>query len=465
MKFDFNLFQMILVLGILAIISSCDKSGASSPLLQDSVITEPPSPPKGNGPSQPNAPVVHLGQANNEALVIDGLKTPFNCHTTVYIKGGNYRSITIKNIRQDDGCPVTFTNDGVITLKNAELQISNVSHVTVTGDINNGDSKGFDFSDNSYRAVVLSDYINNVTLTNMSFKNIRDYVISYDNRTVYEGTDQTATKNLRILKMDCERSGPFINFSGRKNGSTVIGLYRDLEIAYVNYRDSPAVGIVVSVPNAESFNIHHNTFNNINTQNNNHNAMFQIHGNGEFHNNYISDFQGNSLRARPFSFGSSVKELLIYNNIVINSRKYSAFEVQAFSEDRIRQGNTYANVKVFNNTCGNINLSRDWYGVVLDAYDISGGKCEVFNNLAFHFPIPHPKGPIVSYMGLNDNDLIVNNNYYYDNANAAGITDERSLKIASTSPAKNNGVTVASLTHDYYNAPRNPDKPSVGAVE
>src|SRR5690606_20300681 len=104
--------------------------------------------------------------------------------------------------------------------------------------------------------------------------------------------------------------------------------------------------------------------------------------NGEFHNNYISNFQGNSLRARPFSFGSTVKELLIYNNIVINSRKYSAFEVQTFdNEDLIGRVNTFANIKVFNNTCGNLNLSSDWYGVVLDAYNISGGKCEVFNNL------------------------------------------------------------------------------------
>src|SRR5690606_17426200 len=150
-------------------------------------------------------------------------------------------------------------------------------------------------------------------------------VISYNNQTVYDGTDQTAAKNLRILKMDCEKSGPFINFSGRKDGSTVIGMYRNLEIAHINFRDSPSVGIVVYVPNAESFNIHHNSFNNVNTQNNNHNAMFQIHGNGEFHNNYFSNFQGNSLRARPFSFGGTVKELLIYNNIVINSRKYSAF--------------------------------------------------------------------------------------------------------------------------------------------
>lgn len=467
---SFKPFQILLLLSSFSVLlSSCDRSaGAISPRLQDSVATDAPTPPRSDdpSPSRPNGPIIHVGQANNEALVIDGQKSQFDCYTTVYIKGGSYQSITIKNIQQESGCPVTFTNDGPITLRNAEMRISNVSHITVTGDIDDEDNKGFRFLDNSYRALILSDRIHHLTLSNMSFKNIRDYVISYDNRTVYDGTDQTAAKDLRIRKMDCETSGPFINFSGRKNGSTVIGLYRDLEIAYIDYRDSPNVGIVVYVPNAESFNIHHNTFNNINTQNNEHNAMFQIHGNGEFHNNYISNFQGNSLRARPFSFGNNAKELLVYNNIVINSRKYSAFEVQTFdSEDLIGRGNTYANVKVFNNTCGNLNLSRDWYGVVLDAYTISGGKCEVFNNLAFNLPAPHPKSKIVSYMGLNDRDLTESSNYYYESAGSAGIMDEHSLKLNAASPVKNRGLRVAELKTDFYGTARNLDKPSIGAVE
>lgn len=467
--FCFKLFQLCFVLsGFMVASSSCNRPIESLlPSSQDSVDAEKPSPPDEDDipPSNPVGPVVHMGEGNNEDMVIDGEKTHFDCHTTVYIKGGNYRSITIKNVQQAAGCPVTFTNDGLIILKNAEMRISNASHITVTGDVANGDSKGFSFLDNSYRALVLSDRIHHVTLSNMSFSNVRDYVISYNNQTIYKGTDETATKDLRIRKMDCEKSGPFINFSGSKNGSTVNGMYRGLEIAYINYRDSPSVGIVVYVPNAESFNIHHNTFNNVNTKNDNHNAMFQIHGNGEFHNNYISNFQGNSLRARPFSFGNTAKELLIYNNIVVNSRKYSAFEVQTFAEDLIGRGNTYANIKVFNNTCGNLNLSSDWYGVVLDAYTVSGAKCEVFNNLAFHFPAPHPKSMIVSYMGLNDNDLIEHDNYYYRTANEAGITDENSLKLSATSPAKNNGLKVATLTLDYYGALRNTNKPSVGAVE
>ena len=467
--FRFKLFQPCFVLiGFMIASSSCNRPIESLlPPSQDSVDVEKPSTPGEDDipPSNPVGPVVHVGGGNNEDIVIDGEKTPFDCHTTVYIKGGNYRSITIKNVQQAAGCPVTFTNDGLITLKNAEMRISNASHITVTGDIANGDSKGFSFLDNSYRALVLSDRIHHVTLSNMSFSNIRDYVISYNNRTVYNGTDETATKDLRIRKMDCERSGPFINFSGSKNGSTVTGMYRNLEIAYINYRDSPSVGIVVYVPNAESFNIHHNTFNNVNKQNVDHNAIFQIHGNGEFHNNYMSNFQGNSLRARPFSFGNSAKELRIYNNIVINSVKYSAFEVQTFPEDLIGRGNTYANIKVFNNTCGNLNLSSDWYGVVLDAYTVSGGKCEVFNNLAFHFPSPHPKSMIVSYMGLADNDLIEHDNYYYRTADEAGIKDENSLKLSTSSPAKNSGQKVAFLTTDYYGALWNTDKPSIGAVE
>ncbi|MBK1439215.1 hypothetical protein JHJ32_04380 [Parapedobacter sp. ISTM3] len=447
--------------------SSCDTSPkAITPAPQDSVVTGTP-PPNNGGLPEPDGPAVYLGQANNEELIIDGQKQDFDCHSTIYIKGGNYRSIDIRNLERSAGCPLTITNQGRITLagKNAELRISNASHVTVTGDVTNGNEKGFNFLDNSYRALILSGRIHHVTLSNMAFKNISDYVISYNNQTVFDGSDQTATKSLRILKMDCEASGPFINFSGRKEGSTVIGLYKELEIAHVNYYNSPSPGIIVFVPNAEAFNIHHNTINNVNTQNEHHNAMFQIHGNGQFHNNYISNHQGNALRSRPFSFGNTVKEVLIYNNIVINSRKYSAFEVQTFAEDLIHSANTVANVKVFNNTCGNLNLSSDWYGVVLDAYTISGGKCDVFNNLAFNLPAPHPKSPIVSYMAINTDDLTDHSNFYYESAAAAGIIDETTLRLSSQSPNKNKGIKVTGLTTDYYGISRDSERPSVGAVE
>lgn len=449
---------------------ACDKTSGNIPAeIQDTtqVIGIIDSTGAGKTPSQTQGTKITVGNANGQNLVIDGTQQAFSCHTTIYIKGGNYSSITIKNIEKAKDCPVTVTTQGKVTLtgKYAEMKLSNLAHVTITGDITDGEEKGFSFSNNDYRAVILEGRISNTTLSNMEFSNIGDYVISYDNQVTYNGSENTLCEKLRFIKMDCVGSGPFINFSGRKNGSTIIGLYKDLEIAYLNYRNSPAPGIIVYLPNAEQFNIHHNTITNVNTQNNDHNAMFQIHGNGKFHNNFIANHQGNAIRSRPFSLGTTPKEILIYNNIVINSRKYSAFEVQTFSEDLIQNITTYANVKVYNNTCGNLNTSGDWYGVVLDAYNISGGKCEVFNNLAFNMPTPHPRGYIVSYMAISENDLTEKNNLYFKTSKEAGITDEIALKLAGQSPAKAKGIKVASLTSDFYGANRNKEKPSVGAVE
>src|SRR5690606_38703176 len=119
-------------------------------------------------------------------------------------------------------------------------------------------------------------------------------------------------------------------------------------------------GVLVFVPNVQDYDIHHNIVNNVNPSNNNHNGIFQMIGNGKFHNNKLTNFQGNAIRAWVFSRGTSPSTIEIYNNITYNTRKYGAFEIQGFDRYIISGKTTFVNAKVYNNTAGKMNVSKDW---------------------------------------------------------------------------------------------------------
>ncbi len=125
--------------------------------------------------------------------------------------------------------------------------------------------------------------------------------------------------------------------------------------------------------------------------------------------------------------GNTPKQVLIYNNTVVNSRKYSAFETQSFQTEIISGVTTYANCKVYNNICGDLDLSKDWVGVVVDVYALFGGTCDVYNNTGFNFPSPNANSNIVNQQSTTI--PTVSNNTYYQTAAGAGIANTANLTI------------------------------------
>lgn len=409
--------------------------------------------------------IVLTADANGN-LLIDGGNQQYSCHSALAIQGGQYNKIEIRNLHGKAGCPIRVVNAGLVEFVGyrKNLLLSDISHVTISGDGVKSISKGFLFRDNEYRAVELSGDINHFTLQHVEFKNVANYAISYNDKKVYNGSEASYSQNLKFTHIKATNIGPLINFGGGVEGSNILGLIRQLEISHVQVSDAPNPRNVVYVGMAEDYDIHNNVFTNINAKNDNHNAMFHIRGNGKFYNNHISNHQGNAIRAWAVSVGSTPKEIHIYNNIVINSRKYSAFEVQSFERIIVPGKTTYANARVYHNTCGNLNLSKDWYGVVLDAYRLFGGKVDVYNNLAFNFPSPYPGNSIVSSMSIGMENLNERNNLYFANSKAAGIVDEKGLKLSTNSAAHRSGVP-SKLAVDFYMNQRNSNAPSVGAVE
>lgn len=404
---------------------------------------------------------VNVGTGSGN-LVIDGTTLITQCNDLIKIKGGSYSSITIKDIISADGCPITIKNDGLVEVKGNfnSMGLTNLKNVTISGDGTSGITNGFAFSDNSYRAVQITGTLDKFTMQNMSFKNIGDLDIIYNTTTVYDGSEKSYSKDLHFLNMVCDNTSSFLSIGGYVENGVVYGLVKNIEVANLDFQNSPGVGTVVYMGNAEGYDIHNNKINNINTANNNHNGIFSISGNGSFHNNYVNNHQGNAIRAWGHTVGSTPKNIYIYNNIVTNSRKYSGFEVQAYASRIMAGKTTYTNAIVFNNTCGNLNLSKDWQAGVLDVYSLQGGKVDAFNNLGYNFTAD-------SHIIAQWAELIPNSfsNLYYANASAAGITSESTARLASNAPEKNSGKPTPFIITDYYGNVRNAAAPTIGAVE
>lgn len=420
---------------------------------------ETPPNPVAAGPSYSKTYEVGTGSGD---LVINGSAYTLGGTVLFKIKGGSYKSIKIANIDAGSNGLVTIQNNGLVEMVNAEMRLENLNGVVLSGNGTSGIEKGFVFRDNSYRAIQVDGTINNFTLQYVSFKNIADYVFTYKYQKVYDGSASSYSQNLRFLYIDCDNTSTFFAGDGGVAGQ-IVGLLKKVEIAYLNFKNSPSVGSVVYFGNVEDADLHNNTINNINTSNNNHNGIFMVKGNGKFYNNYITNHQGNAIRAWLFSVGSSPKSILIYNNIVFNSRKYSPFEVQSFDTD-IRSGvTTYANAKIFYNTAGNINTSSQWQGNMVDVYSLKGGSCDVYNNLAFNFKNQDTEKV---YFAGQQSDLKAteSNNLYFNNSKDAGLLDEAKFKLSATSAAKSNARYDSSITTDFYGVTRS-NTPSVGAVE
>ena len=455
-----------LIISVL-VLSSCTKT---APVPLDDSKTETPTEPDTTEPdtdTEQNNEIKILAADNDGKLIIDGHLAKYDCKTTLAIEEGTYTAIVIKNLQGKDGCPIQITNHGLVEIVGfrKHMLIADVSYITVRGNGTSDIDKGFLFRDNDYRALVLDGTINHISIADMAFKNIGNYVISYDNEKAFNGNPESYSTDLSFSRLTASNTGTLINLSGGISGSTIRGLIKNLEISYVSLTNAPKAKNAVSVGMAVDYEIHHNQFHNINTQNDEHNAMFFLRGNGKFYNNAFSSHQGNALRAWGVSIGTTPKDILVYNNIVINSRKYSAFEVQSFESDMLSGKTTFINAEIFNNTCGNLNLSRDWYGVVVDAYRLLGGTCRIFNNLAFNLPAPHPASPFVSYMSIEEDALTVTDNLYFDSSQLAGINNEQECRLTDSSPAKKQGLKTPFEIRDFYNEPRNNNSPSIGAVE
>lgn len=366
---------------------------------------------------------IEIGTGSGD-LTIDGNDSKIQGKNLIVIKAGTYGSISVKNLRGSINAPVFIKNGGQVTIRGG-MHTENITDVTIAGDNTPGIEYGFNFHDISYRALTLSGKMSGVTLKNLHFKNVRDYVIFADLAKInYQGTGDTRTERFKILYSKFDNTSN-IQFTGNFNSSQDNGFLKDLEIAHNVIVNSNGGGIAY-FPNVQDYDIHHNIVNNYNPTNDRHNGIFHMIGNGKFHNNTFTNYQGNMIRAWVFSRGNSPATVEFYNNTAYNTRKYGAFEIQGFDRYLVSGKTTYVNAKVYNNTVGRMNTSKDWDGAVLDLYNY-GGTLEYYNNLGFDLYQSRPITDMINNM--SDTKIVrkENNKYFGSSPEAvSNVSDLRS---------------------------------------
>jgi hypothetical protein len=471
-----------IALALILVGSSCKKS-PDVVLVPIPPVEKPvPVPPKDSTSTPSNAKILNLGTGSGN-LVIDGKSLNLTSPTIIKIKGGAYADIQISNI-SNDNFTTTIQNDGLVELNgNVQMRISNVKNVIISGSGTQGIDKGFIFKNRTTdgASIQLNGDLNNFTLKYISFSNLNTYgVIQYNSQKIFDGSANSYSNNLKFLNLDCDNTGTLIRFRGSAESNVVSGLMKNVEIAYINYKNSRTVGSVVVIENADSYDIHNNKVQNINQDNSNHNGVFYLQGNGKFYNNYVKDHQGNAIRAWAYSIGTTPKDILIFNNIVANSREYSAFEIQSFDRNMISGKTTYCNAQVFNNTCGNL-LPK--YGTfpaqVLDLYNLYGGTCTIYNNLTYQLTLVGNNNTNYFWNELSSTKGSGTNNKYFKTYQDAGIENDQTFYLTSNSSAKKSGTSLSgkssssslaaatnnAVNFDYYGKARSLTSPSIGAVE
>lgn len=303
------------------------------------------------------------------------------------------------------------------------------------GQADNLEFWGVSVSNQAFRAISIEEHSNNVYFHDMSFKNIGDYTISYHNEGVYDGTDQTASINWKMERLTFENTSTGFFCRGALTDAGITNLMKNFKFLNCVIKNCPEIGNVVWMGNVEGYEISGNKIDNINrtfsdpnAPNGYHNGIFQMRGNGSFHGNKITNHQGNAIRAWGMSYGAEVKDILIYNNVVWNSWKYGAFELQVTPEietylaqypSRIKP----TNAKVYNNTAGHLNTSHDWDGVMLDLYQTQG-TLEYYNNLGFEMykqdPVYHP---IANMINMSGSPVIRDENNHYFATQQEAVVD------------------------------------------
>ena len=309
-------------------------------------------------------------------------------------------------------------NYSYINIKKADHVKIDASGVKLTAgklDVEDGLNQveiwGLSIENQQGRGIEISGFSNDVYLHDMVFRDITDFAINYRYNGIYEGTSASASKNFKLERLEGDHISRLFSTDGGFSEAGIINLMDGFKMISCKVKNSPDLGSVVWIAAAQDYEIAGNVVDQVNISladgkatTGNHNGIWHMVGNGSFHDNTVTNHQGNALRAWLVSYGHEMKTLSIYNNRVWQSYKYGAFEVQATPEiqeylakypDRVSPAKT----KVHNNTVGSLNTSREWEGQLLDLYNTLG-PVEYYNNLGFELNRPNQKTTdMINYNG------------------------------------------------------------------
>ncbi len=467
---QFNRFSFAVLLVAIFIIVACKKGNGDDPTPVPPVTPPPPT-------THSYSKTYNVGTGSGD-LTIDGSVTKFLANSLIVINPGTYQTINIIHLDS-----VTIQNgtaavimDGTSNMY-AGINFSNCSNDTITRnpDIAATVPFGFICQNNIYRPTTITGVNKNMLFEYLSYSNIGDYTISITDNAlkVWDGTDaslQGINLKFKNCKFDNCNSSIFEVY-GDITKSAITGLQRNFEVGFCTFTNSNGGDLCVGGA-VDKFSVHDNYFSNINSTNNNDNGLFHMIGNGDFYKNYATNYQGHLMRLWSISFGQTPENCLIYDNISFNSRKYSPFEWQSTEGLNVvaAPNTTYCNIRLNNNTAGNLNTSQTtaFDACLVDNYSMPAGSTqEVYNNLLYNCFVSTSLGNRIFQWTSTayEAQLVTLGNRYYTSSINAGF-DETNLVLLNSSPAKNAGVSGHLIApFDYHQLPFNTSNPSIGAVQ
>lgn len=335
------------------------------------------------------------------------------------ITPGTYSSIQLENIKNS-------TIDGLnqVKIRNGSVNMSRVNGVTLIN---------LSIEESNQSAITIYDEANDLTLQNINIKNIGNTAIKFELDKKYDGSPASYSKNIHLINIKAENTGTLFGSRGEIKSDGFYGLIRGFKLTNSSITNSPHLSNGIYVGCVEDYEVSNNVVNNVNKSdnypngNNNHNGIFHLNGNGKFFKNKITNHQGNGLRAWLFSI-TKPASVEIYDNIIYNSTRYSAFELQVPPYMEVLASFKPADAKIYNNTTGKLNTGQPKYyeGRIVDIYQ-THGNVEVYNNLYFNMLDNE-----VSLNQSNPKDTKVkeSNNLYFKNA-ADAILDLVNFKSKS----------------------------------
>ena len=425
---------------------------------------------------QPEGTIINVGSGSGNLSFTQASTGAIN-GDTILIAAGSYENIVIEDFLLITGQRVYIKNAGQVFVT-GECILDNLEGVTFAGDYINGMTKGFKFLDIPFRAIKLGTKFTRCTIKSMLFKDVADLAIATEpniNEMAYLGTYQTRSEDNKFIDLEFDNATG-ISIGGALSGDDNYdkGFQKNIEIASCYFHNTDA-GSCVYLGNVEAANVHHNRFDNINATNQNHNGITQMNGNGDYHHNYVSNHQGDAIRAWIYSRGTTVRQKCrIFNNIVANSRKYSAFEFQGFARYIIAGKTIAADGECFNNTCFNLHYEDisdgrypgfgNYHGVILDTYGLFGGTCKAWNNVGVQFPFKAGGTNPLWGNALPDNTYD-NTNRYYDTLADAGLSSDGLFTVLNGSGTYSGDYRVDGYgITDYYDHVRQAPQ-TIGAVQ
>jgi hypothetical protein len=332
---------------------------------------------------------IYLGDISNKRIVI--------------AKG----TLNYLNVGKAVNCAIDLTG---VDMPNGSIDIAQASGLEIFGAT---------MHDVKYRCININGLSSGIYLHDISFKNVGNYVIGNYSKVYWDGTDATTANNWKFDKLLFDNTSTCFQSDASLDAKGVKNLLKNFSFTNSTIKNCPNIANSIVLGACDGYTFAYNTFTNLNELNNNDNGTIYAVGTGSVYNNTLTNHEGYLIRSRTMSFGPEVKSVLMYNNFIYNSRKYSALEVQTTPEmktyiDKYPKWASVAKSEAYGNIAGVLSTSGDWAGVLFVAYN-TYSTIDVHDNYGFAF-WNQEKDPALMIHGMNDpvlTPLKSTNNIYY----------------------------------------------------